>query len=197
MTAAALKSTEDQIKALPADALYEIVNGEVIEIEHLGFLGSSFASVLIFFINAFAMPRRLGLAIAEGLYQFRADLPQRRPDVSFVPFSRWPANMTLDFDPPTGSTVPSLAVEIISPSNTAAEIEKKRLEYFEAGVTSVWVVFPTQRTIHLYDSPNESRVIVCGGMLTGGKAIPGFSVSMDELFSSLTPSVGDPKNGTP
>jgi len=189
-----LPSIEEQIKALPSDALYEIVDGEVVEIEHMGFLASTIASLLLSYINNFALPRRLGVGVSEGLYRFRPDLPQLRPDISFIPASQWPANLTADSDPPALETVPSLAVEVISPSNTAAEIEKKREVYFEAGVIAVWVVYPTSQSIHVYDSPNTSRVVRGNDILDGGKAIPSFQVKVAEIFQCMFPAP-KPTNG--
>jgi Uma2 family endonuclease len=183
-----LPSIEEQIRALPPDTLYEIIGGEVVEIEPMGALAATFANYLAYVINNFAVPRNLGVAHVEVLYRFHADLPQRRPDVSFIPASLWPGNLTRDSDPPALELVPSLAVEVISPSNTAAEIEDKRKEYFEAGVKVVWVVYPTSQTIHVYNSPDECRVISENGILDGGAAIPGFQVKVADLFRHMFPA---------
>ncbi len=190
-------SIEEQIEALPADSLYEVVDGKVVEISHMGVLATSLVSILISLINAFAMPRRLGLAVGETLYQFRPDRPQRRPDVSFIAATQWPTNFRPDIDPPAFHAVPTLAVEVISPSNTATEIEEKRQEYFDAGVLSVWVVHPILRTIHVWSNRDECRVITTGGTLDGGTAIPGFQVKVDDLFAAMFPSSPASPNGTP
>jgi Uma2 family endonuclease len=195
--ATALPPIDDQIKALPSDALYEIVDGQVVEIEHMGMLAGSFANYLAMFINMYAFPRKLGTAFVEVIYRFGPNLPQRRPDVSFIPAAQWPANLRPDVDPPSLHTVPSLAVEVVSPSNTSTEIEDKRLEYFEAGVKLVWVVHPIPRTIHVYSSPNDSHVITADGTLDGGVAIPGFQVKVADIFACVFPAQANSTNGTP
>ncbi len=40
------------------------------------------------------------------------------------------------------SLVPDLAVEVLSPSNTAAEMDQKLRDYFAAGVRLVWYLDP-------------------------------------------------------
>jgi Uma2 family endonuclease len=188
---------EEQIAALPADALYEIVNGEVVEVPHMGMLAVTFANWLAFLINTFAVPRKLGFAQVEAIYRFGADRPQRRPDVSFITADQWPANLRPDADPPALQTVPSLAVEVISPSNTAAEIEEKKREYFDAGVKVVWIVYPIPRTIYVFSSLDDCRVINEGGVLDGGAAIPGFQVKVAEIFACIFPAPLNAANGAP
>ena len=54
--------------------------------------------------------------------------------------------------------VPDLAIEVISASNTAFEVQKKTHEYFAAGVTCVWVVYPEQAEVYVYSSPTQIQV---------------------------------------
>ncbi len=180
-------SIQEQIDALPRDRLFEIVDDQVLEIPSMGMLATTFASVLVSFINAYAMPKRLGLAIGEGLYRFSPERPQRRPDVSFIASNAWPANLTALSDPPSLTAVPALAVEVVSPTNTSSEIEEKRQEYFDAGVKVVWIVHPIPRTIHVYRSARDCHVIDASGSLDGGEAIPGFQVKVSELFDCIFP----------
>jgi Uma2 family endonuclease len=188
---------EEQIRALPWDALYEIVDGQVVEIDHMGVLAGAFANYLAYLINAFAIPRGHGTAFVEVIYRFRPELPQRRPDVSFIPAAQWPANLRPDVDPPSLHTVPSLAVEVVSPSNSSTEIEDKRLEYFKAGVQVVWVVHPIPRTIHVYSSPDDCHVVSADGTLDGAEAIPGFQVKVADVFACIFPAQENRTNGTP
>jgi Uma2 family endonuclease len=196
-TTAALPPINEQIRALPWDALYEIVDGQVVETEHMGVLAGTFANYLAYLINAFAIPRGLGTAFVEVIYRFRPELPQRRPDVSFIPAAQWPANLRPDVDPPSLHTVPSLAVEVVSPSNSSTEIEDKRLEYFKAGVKVVWVVYPIPRTIHVYSSRDDCHVVSADGTLDGGTAITGFQVKVADVFACMFPAQANPTNGTP
>jgi Uma2 family endonuclease len=45
---------------------------------------------------------------------------------------------------------PMLAVEIVSPSNTADQIERKVVAYLEEGAAEVWVLYPTTRHMTVF-----------------------------------------------
>ncbi|HUP00585.1 MAG TPA: Uma2 family endonuclease [Gemmatimonadota bacterium] len=77
---------------------------------------------------------------------------------------------------------PDLAVEIVSPSNTAADIQEKVLEYLAAGSRLVWVVHPRSRSVTVYRSREEIRVLVEGESLEGDDVLPGFRLGVSELL---------------
>src|SRR5207245_458165 len=108
-------------------------------------------------------PARLGFAVIEVLFRLPPGGTSRRPDVAFLGPGVWPD----DFgeDPAEWDVVPLIAIEIVSPTNTAAELVDKRNDYFAAGVRHVWVVFPRQREIEVYESPAGSRVLRCDDVL--------------------------------
>ena len=106
---------------------------------------------------------------------------KRRPDVSFVSSSRWPLDRGI---PRTSAwdVVPDLAVEVVSPTNTAEAVLAKLEEYFRAGTRLVWVVFPDQEKVYVYESPTTVRILQAGDDLDGGAVLPGFRYSLAELF---------------
>jgi Uma2 family endonuclease len=168
--------------ALPAeDILYEVVDGEIKE-KTVDVQVSATASLLIGFLGMFVRSHRLGRVIAEVLFRIdqRKDL-QRRPDVAFVSHSKWPANRRV----PDGSVwdlVPDLAVEVVSSTNSASEVQRKIHEYLEAGVIRLWIIYPEQETIHIYSSPKQIQVLQLGDELDGGDLIPGFRLPLAALF---------------
>jgi len=58
--------------------------------------------------------------------------------------------------PEGGRGAPDLVVEILSPANTAIEMERKFRLYREAGVREYWVVDPEHKTLHIYDFKNDA-----------------------------------------
>jgi Uma2 family endonuclease len=52
---------------------------------------------------------------------------------------------------------PMLAVEIVSPSNSAREIARKISVYLRHGGREVWVVYPEERQIHVHEPNGTSR----------------------------------------
>jgi Uma2 family endonuclease len=81
---------------------------------------------------------------------------------------------------------PDLAIEVLSVSNTKAEMERKTREYFETGTTLVWLVDPKTRTITIHDR-DESEARVYGGSdaIVLDKVLPGFRLAPAELFAEL------------
>lgn len=77
---------------------------------------------------------------------------------------------------------PDLAVEVLSPSNTMSEIHDKVLDYLDAGSLLVWVVDPQSRTVTVYRSREEIRLIPTDGELDGAEVLPGFRCQVSELF---------------
>jgi Uma2 family endonuclease len=79
--------------------------------------------------------------------------------------------------------IPDLTVEVLSKSNTPKEMERKRREYFDAGVRLVWIIDPKTQSATAYSSPTKSRHVGPDQSLDGGEILPGFRLSLKELFS--------------
>ena len=106
---------------------------------------------------------------------------ERRPDVAFVSFERWPRDKRI---PRTRSwpVIPDLAVEIVSLSNTADDVAEKLQEYFQVGVRQVWVLYPRQAWVYVYTSTTSVRVLARGAELDVGDVLPGLRLSLRNLF---------------
>jgi Uma2 family endonuclease len=125
---------------------------------------------------------RLGRVVTETLFVIdRARKRKRRPDVAFVSVERWSLNRGVP-DGEGWDIIPDLAVEVVSRSNSAEEVGMKIEEYFQAGVTRVWVIYPRLTKIYVYDSPTMVRILQLGDELDGEAIIPGFRVALSKLF---------------
>lgn len=107
----------------------------------------------------------------------------RIPDVAYIAWHRVPGQRMPDA--PIPDLAPDLAVEVLSKSNTAAEMQRKRREYFAAGTTLVWLVDPDSRSVSVYTSEAEVTVLDESAQLTAAELLPGFSLSIRELFSEF------------
>ena len=84
-----------------------------------------FASILSHILGNFAWTHGRGQVDVEMLYLLDAPKNlQRRPDVAFVSFERWPRDRPI---PGTNAleVVPDLAIEVVSPTNSANEVMEK------------------------------------------------------------------------
>jgi Uma2 family endonuclease len=137
------------------DVLYEVVDDQVVELAPMGAYEVWIATVLVARLATFATQHQLGRAVQEMLFDLTvATGRKRRPDVAFVSFSRWPLTRRI---PRTEAweVIPNLAVEVVSRSDSVDYIVDRVAEYFHAGVECVWVVFPSQEQVYVYDSPTR------------------------------------------
>jgi Uma2 family endonuclease len=166
---------------IPDDVLYEVVDGKIVE-KVVGASQVEIASLLMEFLAPFVRTRKLGRLLMEMV--FRIDVAsnlQRRPDVAFVSHARWPFHRRVP-DVAVWDMVPDLAIEVVSPSNTADDVQGKMHEYFNAGVSRVWVVYPRQKEVYVYSSPTQIEVLQLGQELDGGTLAPGFRLPLAALF---------------
>jgi len=75
---------------------------------------------------------------------------------------------------------PLIAVEVISPSNTAESVERKLAKYFENGAGEVWVVF--YKTRHIWRHTGlQAQATVKDDVFTSAW-LPGFQMDLAEVF---------------
>jgi Uma2 family endonuclease len=172
--------TIEEFERLPDDGWrLELVRGQVIREPPAGFEHSGIAVHIASILIAFAREHGLGKVVgADAGFVLSVEPPTvRAPDVAFVSEER------LTFDPKRFAPLaPDLTVEVVSPSNTMSEIHEKVLDYLDAGTRLVWVVDPGPRTIVVYRSRDEIRLITEDGEIDGGDVLPGFRLKVSELF---------------
>jgi Uma2 family endonuclease len=166
-----------------SDSLYEVVNGQILE-KKSGVLQIRIAGLLLRCLDAHVRPHRLGSTDMEMLFLLdRSAKLMRRPDVSFVSRDRWPID-ELAPDTEAWDVIPDLAVEVISKSNAATDVKDKIDEYFKAGVRLIWLVYPKQKVVDVYESPTTVRVLRREDELSGGDVLPGFRLPLTSLFKA-------------
>jgi Uma2 family endonuclease len=111
----------------------------------------------------------------------RVRKPHRRPDVAFVSKKRWSFKRVVP-DAESWDVVPDLAIEVISRTYLASAVNAKIDEYFQAGVSLVWVIYPVTTKIYVYDSPTSVRILQLGDELDGEGVVPGFQVPLSTMF---------------
>jgi len=150
----------------------------------VGYLESFIAGILIFHLNQFVLPRDLGIVTGEAGMMRLFTGRVRIPDVAYVSYDRLPGRAVPTASIPT--LAPDLAVEILSDSNTAAEIAQKLREYFQSGTRLAWIIDPPTRSAAIYHAAGEpTRTINEAGVLDGEEVLPGFTLPMAELFRKV------------
>jgi Uma2 family endonuclease len=169
---------------VPDDVLYEVVNGQIVELPPMGAFEVDIATMLSSSLCSYAATHKMGRAETEMMFILDAAKGlKRRPDIAVVTYGRWPRKRRVP-RAEAWNVVPDLAVEVVSPSNTANEILAKIHEYFQAGCKRVWVVYPLQEQIYVYQSPSQLRILNRQDELDGEDILPGFRLPLATLFEA-------------
>jgi Uma2 family endonuclease len=165
--------------------LYELVDSTLVE-KAMGWQESMLAGVLLQWLNNYLDENPIGVATgADGMTRLFADTV-RGPDVAFVSWSRLPDGRLPE--QPIPDLVPNFVIEVLSISNTRAEMSRKRREFFHAGVELIWMIDPRSRTVAVFESSEKLTMFDEFGVLSGGNVLPGWSVDLEKLFARLDQS---------
>lgn len=182
-----LYTVEDlwEISHQDTDSRYELDEGTLIEMAPVGDTHGFMALWLGSRILAYVTEHKLGRPTTETGYILWRDPKSgrgtvRSPDVGFVVQSR--------VQPFTGRFIPvapDLAVEIVSPGDSARQIRRKVEQYHHAGTRLVWIIYPDDRLIDVHEAGQKPDTKRMGDALDGGDIIPGFLLSVRELFEQI------------
>lgn len=171
--------------ALPAKPRAELEDGVLVMVPPAGGPHGSVNSRLLSRLCSFVLDRELGEVYdSSTAFLLRPEPPLvRSPDVAFVRTGR--------DDPGTapGSVplAPDLAVETLSPSDRAGQVQRKIEEYLAHGTTLVWLIDPERRAASVYRRDGSVRWLHEGDALEGEELIPGFTVPLAFIFGGLAP----------
>jgi Uma2 family endonuclease len=185
MTIETRRTTAEELLRMPDDGFrYELVRGELRRMppagdEH-GYLALEIASDLRNHVKANNLGRTYA---AETGFKLASDPDTvRAPDAAFVSRERaekvgrvagyWPG-------------APDLAVEVVSPNDTHAEVTEKALAWLDAGCRMVLVADPERRAVTVYRSRSDIRILTseAGDAIDGADVVPGWKLSIAELFA--------------
>jgi Uma2 family endonuclease len=167
---------------------YEVLYGKVVEKPAMGVFETWIASEMFGWLHRSIGIKDHGRVVSEMLFllDVAKDL-KRRPDLAFVSYDRWARNRPV---PRTTAweVIPDLAIEIISPTNRASEVIVKVGDYFRYSAGAVWVVYPIEEQVYVYESPTSVRILTRSDRLEFPAILPGFQLPMDSLFELESPA---------
>ena len=102
----------------------------------------------------------------------------RAPDLAFVSADR--VAQTSDDDWIHGA--PELAVEVVSPSESAEDLDQKVEQYLAAGARLVWVIYPKTRKVHAHKPGSNPVVLGESDTLEAPELFPRWSLKVSALF---------------
>ena len=133
--------TEAELQALPEDGyIHEIVNGELVMSPKNNFQHGDICIRLSFALESFNRAHKLGVVLDSSTGFWMKNRNCRAPDISFIPKERLKRlgfrRHTRQFFP----GAPDLAVEILSPNNTRAEMDERLADFFASGTQLAWML---------------------------------------------------------
>jgi Uma2 family endonuclease len=167
-----------QFDQLPQDEgqKWELLDGELIPV-------SSATPRHSFIVMELGHSLRLFLRRSAGVVlpdtEFAIEESRRlRPDLALLSAAQW---AQVDQLKVPVTVMPDIAVEIVSPSESASGLERKVDAYLQAGIAEVWVVYPESRHV-LVHSRASIRKLDESAVLDSER-LPGWSLAVKELFS--------------
>ena len=100
-----------------------------------------------------------------------------RPDLSILRTAKW---AEIDIDKIPVAVVPDIAVEIVPPSESARQLDRKVQVYREAGVMEVWVIYPDFQHLFVYGSGSLRELREPDTLAS--PLLPGWSIAVKDLF---------------
>jgi Uma2 family endonuclease len=173
--------TIEEFERLPDDEWRcELVRGVVVREPPAGFEHGRVANRILHALTRFVEEHGLGevLASETGFVLFEDPPTVRAPDAAFVAEGRVPTPAPPGF----GRLAPDLAIEVVSSSNTIPQIHSKVLDYLDAGTRLVWIADPATRTVTVYRSREEIRLLTEEEELDGEDVLRGFRLRLREIF---------------
>jgi Uma2 family endonuclease len=169
----------EAFEKLPDDGMHhEVIQGELITLPPPKSGHSTIAS------NAFKalLPlegRKLGRVYAEAGYKLSEDpATWIQPDVSFLRQERVRATLSDGYF----EGAPDLAIEVISPSESARDVERKAELLLANGSRAVWIVYPDTSKVRVYLPDGTSFTRGTNDKLSLPELLPGWEFPVAKLF---------------
>jgi Uma2 family endonuclease len=178
-------TVDDVLRLADQGKNFELVDGVLVEMSPTSVIHGELESLISHVFRNHVDARQLGLVVAGDML-FRLDVAgrlARAAGVAFIAADRLPGEQT-----PLGGFIgaPDLAVEIISPSNTANAIQEKVGHWLSHGTKGVLLVYSSQRSVVLWTAGgavhlNEDEELDLDPL------IPGFRCKVSQLFPRRSP----------
>jgi Uma2 family endonuclease len=152
---------------------FEFINGEVIEVSPGRTRYSEIAHIIAFAVRLFCQEGNIPCYTSGEGGAYGLDGQVVAPDFAYKP-----TPMSEDDPDPEP---PLWVVEIISPTDKAADIRAKRQIYFQAEIL-YWELYPLQKSIDVYVPGQAMQVFGLADTLDGGDVLPGFTLTVASLF---------------
>ena len=156
---------------------YELVDGELIPLASGTPKHNMVRDLLFLFLGNHLRAHPVGKAIVELDCQLNSDMI-RRPDISVFLGERL---QQIDPNRVPAPFAPDIAVEVLSPSESAIDVRRKVRDYLRAGTQEVWLVDAANGEVLVHTNAGI-RVLQAADPVSS-PLLPGFGVTVAELLA--------------
>ena len=181
MATTKLMTAEDLWQTGKDECRYELVEGELIRMAPAGGEHGEIGFELAGQLRDYLKHNKIGTGYGADTGFILARDPDvvRSPDVAFVRTDRLPPK---DQRRAFLELAPDLAVEIVSPSDSSSDVNDKVMQYLKLGVKLVWLVYPSTKSVNVYNPDRTVRILSEEDELDGGEVLPGFRLRIADIF---------------
>jgi Uma2 family endonuclease len=175
--------TTDDLEKMPDDGkIYELHNGVLIDVPGSKYVQTVLAVWIAHLLISFLEEHNIGGQVtgADGTYVLDR-YNTRIPDVAYIS----PESVLRQQKDAYLKGAPDLAVEVVSDSNTPAELKQRVGAYLAAGARLVWLIYPETRTIAVYEPDQNTRTLGITETLDGGDVLPGLNLPVSKIFERV------------
>lgn len=175
--------TAEELLRLPNDGKrYQLVRGELRTMSPPDFRHGEIAGNIYAALRAYVRSKGLGRTSVgdPGFLLARNPDTVLAPDAAFLSADQAPPG-----DLPRGfwKGAPTLAVEVVSPNDTAYEVEEKVEDWLALGCAMVVVVSDKRRTVTVHRPGQSPRILRGNDIFDGEDVVPGFQLPLPEIFA--------------
>jgi Uma2 family endonuclease len=105
----------------------------------------------------------------------------RSPDASWIEARRWDA-LSEDEKDSFSAITPNFVVELLSPSDSRAQLQRKMEQWIANGAEVAWLIDPVEKTVAIYRPNGEPEHLNEPTSVQGSGPIAGFELVMSRIW---------------
>ena len=125
----------------------------------------------------YTLKKNVGGILTAEVEQWTTSSRYRKPDLAY--FTKEQVREGRDKKEP----ISAFMIEVISKNDQINMVNDKVLEYFNAGVKVVWLIFPMQKMVHVYTSPIDIKICKNEIVCSAETVISGFLIKASDIFA--------------
>ncbi len=177
--------TVDEFEQTYMDRPYELIEGVVVKVSPTVFDHGYVTAQIAFELNHFIRTHPMGVVVGAETGFKLSNITMRAPDAAYIS----KAKLVLITDRRKFLPfAPDLAVEVVSPTDRKAKLEKKIELFMSAGTSLLWIIHLKKPRVIVYQTGKEPFTVPHEGTLDGGDVLPGLQIRVADLFPPIVES---------